>query len=278
MINDILDFSKIEAGKIDIEVIDFDLRVVVEEAAKLIAPKADEKDLELAVMVDPQMSMRVRGDPGRIRQILINLLGNAVKFTDTGEVVLRVRKESEHGNSIGLRFEVTDTGIGIDAAQQARLFESFVQADASTTRRFGGTGLGLAICKKLVERMGGQVGVLSEAGKGSTFWFTLTLETGARDLGRPAPSRGALQDVRVLVVDDNKTNRVILEQNLRVWGARPASFASGSDALTGLRDAVDAGDPYRVAVLDYQMPDMDGIDLARAIRRDRRSTAWGSSS
>jgi|HubBroStandDraft_4_1064222.scaffolds.fasta_scaffold00533_2 PAS domain S-box-containing protein len=268
VINDILDFSKIEAGKIDIEVIDFDLRVVVEEAAKLIAPKADEKDLELAVMVDPQMSMRVRGDPGRIRQILINLLGNAVKFTDTGEVVLRVRKESEHGNSIGLRFEVTDTGIGIDAAQQARLFESFVQADASTTRRFGGTGLGLAICKKLVERMGGQVGVLSEAGMGSTFWFTLTLETGARAVGRPAPPRGALQDVRVLVVDDNKTNRVILEQNLRVWGARPASFASGSDALTGLRDAVDAGDPYRVAVLDYQMPDMDGIDLARAIRRD----------
>jgi CheY-like chemotaxis protein len=268
VINDILDFSKIEAGKIDIEVIDFDLRVVVEEAAKLVAPKADEKDLELAVMVDPQMSMRLRGDPGRIRQILINMLGNAVKFTDSGEVILRVRKESEHGNAIGVRFEVTDTGIGIDAAQQKRLFESFIQADASTTRRFGGTGLGLAICKKLVERMGGHVGVLSEAGKGSTFWFTLTLESAAPMLSRPAPSRAALQDVRVLVVDDNRTNRVILEQNLRVWGARSASFESGPEALTGMRHAVDAGDPYRLAILDYQMPGMDGIALARAVRRD----------
>jgi len=268
VINDILDFSKIEAGKIDIEVIDFDLRVVVEEAAKLVAPKADEKDLELAVMVDPQMPTRVRGDPGRIRQILINMLGNAVKFTDSGEVILRVRKESEHGKALSVRFEVTDTGIGIDAAQQSRLFESFIQADASTTRRFGGTGLGLAICKKLVERMGGQVGVQSEAGKGSTFWFALTLETGALKPGRPAPSHAALQDVRVLVVDDNKTNRVILEQNLRVWGARSSSFESGHDALLGLHRAVEAGDSYRLAVLDDQMPGMDGIELARAIRRD----------
>jgi two-component system sensor histidine kinase/response regulator len=270
VINDILDFSKIEAGKIDIEVIDFDLRAVVEEAAKLVAPRADEKDLELAVMVDPQMSMRVRGDPGRIRQILINMLGNAVKFTDTGEVILRVRKESEHENSVSLRFVVSDTGIGIDATQQSRLFESFIQADASTTRRFGGTGLGLAICKKLVERMGGEVGVVSEPGKGSTFWFTLTLETKAVAVGRPAPSRMALQGVRVLVVDDNKTNRVILEQNLRVWGARSESFASGRDALVGLHDAVAAGDPFQLAVLDYQMPEMDGIGLARAIRRDPR--------
>ena len=275
VINDILDFSKIEAGKIDIEVIDFDLRVVVEEAAKVVAPKADEKDLELAVMVDPQMTMRVRGDPGRIRQILINMLGNAVKFTDAGEVILRVRKESEHGTAMGLRFEITDTGIGIDATQRARLFESFIQADASTTRRFGGTGLGLAICKKLVERMGGQVGVESEAGVGSTFWFTLTLETATRALSRPAPSRNALQDVRVLVVDDNSTNRVILEQNLRVWGARSASFESGPDALAGLRHAVDAGDPYRLAILDYQMPGMDGIDLTRAIRRDPVYAAVG---
>jgi two-component system, sensor histidine kinase and response regulator len=275
VINDVLDFSKIEAGKIDIEVIDFDLRVVVEEAAKLVAPKADEKDLELAVMVDPQMSMRVRGDPGRIRQILINMLGNAVKFTDAGEVILRVRKESEHGNSVGVRFEVSDTGIGIDATQQARLFESFIQADASTTRRYGGTGLGLAICKKLVERMGGEVGVRSEAGKGSTFWFTLTLETRAGVVARPQPSRMALQDIRVLVVDDNKTNRVILEQNLRVWGARSASFDGGRAALAALHHAVDAGDPFRLAILDYQMPEMDGIGLARAIRRDPAISAVG---
>ncbi len=140
--------------------------------------------------MDPQMSMSVRGDPGRIRQILINLLGNAVKFTDTGEVVLRVRKESADGTSMGVRFEVTDTGIGIDATQQARLFESFIQADASTTRRFGGTGLGLAISKRLAVRMGGQIGVLSEAGNGSTFWFTLTLETGVHARGSQAPSPG----------------------------------------------------------------------------------------
>jgi two-component system, sensor histidine kinase and response regulator len=275
VINDILDFSKIEAGKIDIEVIDFDLRVVVEEAAKLIAPKADEKDLELAVMVDPQMPMRVRGDPGRIRQILINMLGNAVKFTDTGEVILRVRQESEDGTSVGIRFEITDTGIGIDAAQQTRLFESFIQADASTTRRFGGTGLGLAICKKLVERMGGEIGVESVAGTGSTFWFTLTMETGARASVRPAPSRTALQGVRVLVVDDNKTNRVILEQNLRVWGARSTSFESGPEALAGLRHAVEAGDPFSLAILDYQMPDMDGIGLARAVRHDPQISSIG---
>jgi two-component system sensor histidine kinase/response regulator len=268
VINDILDFSKIEAGKIDIEVIDFDLRYVVEEAAKLIAPRADEKDIELAVMIDPQMSMMVRGDPGRIRQILINMLGNAVKFTDTGEVILRVRKESERDDSVALRFEVTDTGIGIDAEQQKRLFESFVQADASTTRRFGGTGLGLAICKRLVERMGGEVGVRSEPGKGSMFWFTLTLEKRAGALVRTAPSRAALQGVRVLVVDDNKTNRIILEQNLKVWGARSESFSGARDALAGLSQGVAGGDPFQLAVLDYQMPGMDGIGLARAIRND----------
>jgi PAS domain S-box-containing protein len=268
VINDILDFSKIEAGKIDIEVIDFDLRYVVEEAAKLIAPRADEKDIELAVMIDPQMSMMVRGDPGRIRQILINMLGNAVKFTDTGEVILRVRKESERDDSLALRFEVTDTGIGIDDEQQKKLFESFVQADASTTRRFGGTGLGLAICKRLVERMGGEVGVRSQPGKGSTFWFTLTLEKNAGKLVRSAPSRTALQGVHVLVVDDNKTNRIILEQNLKVWGSRSESFSGAREALAGLSQAVAAGDPFQLAVLDYQMPGMDGIGLARAIRND----------
>jgi PAS domain S-box-containing protein len=273
VINDILDFSKIEAGKIDIEVIDFDLRYVVEEAAKLIAPRADEKDIELAVMIDPQMSMMVRGDPGRLRQILINMLGNAVKFTDKGEVILRVRKETERDTSVGLRFEVTDTGIGITPEQQSRLFESFVQADASTTRRFGGTGLGLAICKKLVERMGGEVGVLSDPSKGSTFWFTLTLEKNASARVRTTPSRTALRGVRVLVVDDNKTNRVILEQNLRVWGARSSSFEGGKEALLGLSNGVAADDPFELAILDYQMPEMDGIGLARAIRNDPKLSA-----
>jgi PAS domain S-box-containing protein len=305
VINDILDFSKIEAGKIDIEVIDFDLRVVVEEAAKLVAPKADEKDLELAVMVDPQMSMSMRGDPGRIRQILINMLGNAVKFTDKGEVILRVRKESEHGASVGVRFEVADTGIGIDAAHQARLFESFIQADASTTRRFGGTGLGLAICKKLVERMGGQVGVVSEAGKGSTFWFTLTLETGTRALGGQAPSRGALQDIRVLVLDDNKTNRADESTEAAIPEGVRYSFAEVARAsrarllvvddnpvnqrvavrmLEKMGHVVDIADDgvgalaamgrvkYDAVLMDCQMPVMDGFAATREVRRREGSS------
>ena len=311
VVNDILDFSKIEAGKIDIEVIDFDLRAVVEEAAKLVAPKADEKDLELAVMVDPQMSMRMRGDPGRIRQILINMLGNAVKFTDTGEVILRVRLESEHGTSVGVRFEVTDTGIGIDAAQQARLFESFIQADASTTRRFGGTGLGLAICKKLVERMGGQVGVLSEAGKGSTFWFTLMLETGAATVGRPVSSRAAREAVRSSVVDDNKTSRVTLEPSadeiaegvitegvryaftevarasrvrLLVVDDNPVNQRVAVRMLEKMGHIVDIADngigalaaigrvKYDAVLMDCQMPEMDGFEATREVRRREGSS------
>jgi PAS domain S-box-containing protein len=287
VINDILDFSKIEAGRIDIEVIDFDLHMVVEEAAKLVAPKADEKDLELAVMVDPQISMSVRGDPGRIRQILLNLLGNAVKFTDTGEVVLRVRKESERGGSIGVRFEVTDTGIGIDATQQARLFESFIQADASTTRRFGGTGLGLAISKRLAERMGGEIGVLSEAGKGSTFWFTLTLETGARGPGRPAPAPGparvpggsaggainesvryAFNEVapsaraRVLVVDDSPVNQRVAVRMLEKMGHVVDVADNGVGALAALGRV-----RYDAVLMDCQMPEMDGFEATRELRR-----------
>ena len=306
VINDILDFSKIEAGKIDIEVIDFDLRIVVEEAAKLVAPKADEKDLELAVMVDPQMSMRMRGDPGRIRQILINMLGNAVKFTDKGEVILRVRKESEHGDSVGVRFEVTDTGIGIDEAHQARLFESFIQADASTTRRFGGTGLGLAICKKLVERMGGQVGVLSEAGKGSTFWFTLTLESGAATVGGPVSSRAAHQAARAHIVDDNTATNVTLEPSadqiteavitesvryaftevarasqarLLVVDDNPVNQRVAVRMLEKMGHIVDIADngigalaaigrvKYDAVLMDCQMPEMDGFEATREVRR-----------
>jgi len=268
VINDILDFSKMEAGKLDIEVIDFDLLLVVEDAAQLIAPRAEEKDLELAVMVDPHMSMMVRGDPGRIRQILINLLGNAIKFTDAGEVVLRALVAEERERSVVVRFEVSDTGIGIAADQQDRLFESFTQADASTTRRFGGTGLGLAICKQLVERMGGEIGVQSKADEGSTFWFTLNLEKRIDLETRSVPRNVALRGARVLVVDDHKTNRVILDENLKLWGLRPDSFAGSWQALAVMNQAAVMGDPYEVAILDYQMPEMDGIELARAIRRD----------
>jgi two-component system, sensor histidine kinase and response regulator len=268
VINDILDFSKIEAGKIDIKEIDFDLRFVVEDAAKLTAPRAAEKDLELVVMVDPLMSMLVHGDPGRIRQVLINMLGNAIKFTDGGEVVLRVRVLEDQEGAVVIRFEVTDTGIGVKATDQERMFESFTQADASTTRRFGGTGLGLAICKQLVERMGGKIGVQSDRGKGSTFWFTLRLQKTASPQFQHAAPNIALHGVRVLVVDDNQTNRAVLDQNLTVWGARSQSFERGGDALVGMTQAAAAGDPYQLAILDYQMPSMNGMELAGAIRRD----------
>jgi two-component system sensor histidine kinase/response regulator len=268
LINDILDFSKIEAGKVDIEEIDFDLRFVVEDAAKLVAHRTDEKGLELAVMVDPQLSSAVRGDPGRIRQVLINMLGNAVKFTDAGEIILKVDVTEERVDALAVRIEVNDTGIGIEPLNLERLFESFTQADASTTRRFGGTGLGLAICKQLVELMGGQVGVSSEMGKGSTFWFTLSFPKALSHPVRSVAPLRALAGVRVLVVDDHKTNRVVLEQNLRVWGARPECFSSGPEAIAGMLGA-DAGlDPFRLAILDHQMPGMDGIEVASRIRDD----------
>jgi two-component system, sensor histidine kinase and response regulator len=268
VINDILDFSKIEAGRVDLESLDFDLRFVVEEAAKLIAPTADEKGIELAVMVDPLMTMMVRGDPGRVRQVVINLLSNALKFTDQGEVILRVIKIDESNDTVSIRVEVTDTGIGIETDQIDRLFMSFTQADDSTTRRFGGTGLGLSICKQLVERMQGEIGAVSMIGAGSTFWFTLTLETAGEVQPRTVLSRTALQDVRVLVVDDNRTNRVILEQNLKAWGARTSSFERAQEGMTSLKEAAAAGDPYPLAILDYHMPVMDGIELACAIRSD----------
>jgi PAS domain S-box-containing protein len=268
VINDILDFSKIEAGRLDIESIEFDLEILVENAAKLIAPRASTKGLSLAVMVDPQMPTCVRGDPGRIQQVILNLLSNAIKFTDAGEITLRLREDDVQEHSVSVRIEVTDTGIGIDPEQQHRLFDSFTQADASSTRRHGGTGLGLAISKRLVERMGGDVGVVSSPRMGSTFWLTLTLERveGADD--RFTEHRRALQGVRVLVVDDNKTNRVILEQNLNLWGARPESFSRGRAAIAVMLEAAAAGDPFLLGILDYHMPELDGIQVAAAIQRE----------
>ena len=270
VINDILDFSKIEAGKIDIEVIDFDLRYVVEEAAKLIAPRADEKDIELAVMIDPQMSMMVRGDPGRIRQILINMLGNAVKFTDTGEVILRVRKESERPGSVGLRFEVTDTGIGIDDEQQKRLFESFVQADASTTRRFGGTGPRPRDLQAPGRTHGWRGRRQEPAGQGEH----VLVHADARDrtsARRCAPRRRAWHS-RAFEFWSLMTTRRIASSSSRISrsGARarrasPAVARRSSAWLT----AVAAGDAFQLAILDYQMPEMDGIGLARAITKRR---------
>jgi len=268
IINDILDFSKIEAGKMDIEVIAFDLRTVIEDAADLIAPRAHEKELELAVMVHPDVPRAVRGDAVRVRQVLVNLLNNAVKFTETGEVVLRVKSAKSRIGTAAVRFVVTDTGIGIRPEQRERLFESFTQADASTTRTFGGTGLGLAICRQLAERMGGEIGVESEVGKGSSFWFTCLFEKAQQVPAAPGNSKASLRGRRVLLVDDNETNRVILAQNLKARELRPWAGARASEALTELARAAAAGEPYELAILDYHMPEMDGIELARAIRAD----------
>jgi PAS domain S-box-containing protein len=266
VINDILDFSKMEAGKMDIETIDFDLRQVVEDAAQVMAARAEQKGLELTVAVDPQMSMTVRGAPGRIRQVLINMLGNAIKFTDEGTVSLRARLEEDQGRSALVRFEVADTGIGIDATQQGRLFESFTQADASTTRRFGGTGLGLAICKQLVERMGGAIGIHSDPGVGSTFWFTLSLEkTGATDAPRPldAPEVvAATSKGHVLVVDDNPVNQAVAARMLEKRGHIVDVADNGIEAVAAVMGVV-----YDAVLMDCQMPEMDGFEATREIRR-----------
>ncbi len=266
VINDILDFSKIEAGRLDLEILDFDVRTAVEEAAELLAEQTAAKGLELATLIQPNVPVRVRGDPGRLRQALLNLLGNAVKFTDRGEVVVRASVAEESDDDVLLRFSVTDTGIGIPPEQQGRLFESFSQADTSTTRRYGGTGLGLAITKNLAELMGGTVGMNSLPGKGSTFWFTARLGK-ASELPAPPPTIG-LEGLHVLVVDDNATNRSVLLQNLRGWGIRAATAADGFEALEMLAAAATTDDPFRVAILDYHMPGMDGLELARAIRGD----------
>jgi signal transduction histidine kinase/CheY-like chemotaxis protein len=269
IINDILDFSKIEAGHLDIEAIDFELRPVVENAAELLAAGADDKGLELAVMVHPDVPRTVRGDPVRVRQVLVNLLSNAVKFTASGEVVLRVRTVGATRGRDVVRFAVTDSGIGVPADQHERLFESFTQADASTTRTFGGTGLGLAISKHLTERMGGKIGVESAPGAGSTFWFTCAFETARQDVETPVHGAGLdLRSVRVLVVDDNATNRTILEQTMNGWGMLTGSAGGAKEALAELSAAAAVGDPYRLAILDLRMPDVDGLGLARAIRAE----------
>jgi two-component system sensor histidine kinase/response regulator len=268
IINDILDLSKIEAGKLTFEVLDFDLVKTVEGTLDMLAQRAQDKGLELAGTIASEVPTRLRGDPGRLRQILVNLVGNAIKFTEQGEVVVRVCKESETETHALVRFYVQDTGIGISPEAQEKLFRAFSQADSSTTRRYGGTGLGLAIAKQLVTMMGGQIGVDSGAGKGSTFWFTAQLEKQSRDLESPDSYRHILYQLRVLVVDDNATNRQILRHQLTVWKMLPSSAASGQEALKMLRTAAMEALPYDLALLDVQMPEMDGFTLAHSIKAD----------
>ena len=268
IINDILDLSKIEAGKLTFEVLDFDLVKTVEGTLDMLAQRAQDKGLELAGTVASEVPTRLRGDPGRLRQILVNLVGNAIKFTEQGEVVVRVCKESETETHALVRFYVQDTGIGISPESQEKLFRAFSQADSSTTRKYGGTGLGLAIAKQLVTMMGGQIGMYSDPGKGSTFWFTAQLEKQARDLESPDSYRHILYQLRVLVIDDNATNRQILRHQLTVWKMLPSSAASGQEALKMLRTAAMEALPYDLALLDVQMPEMDGFTLAKSIKAD----------
>ena len=268
IINDILDFSKIEAGKLDLEVVDFDVRELAEEVLDMFAEAAQRKGLELASLIYHTVHTAVRGDPGRLRQVLTNLISNAVKFTNEGEVVLRIKQVEASQTSTLLRCEVSDTGVGIAPEQRPLLFRAFSQADASTTRKYGGTGLGLAICKQLATLMGGDIGVDSTLDRGSTFWFTARLERQPAAAPALATSTPELRGRRALVVDDNQTNRTILREQLTPWGLHVDGVDDPHRALEVLHDAVRHDTPYDLAILDLQMPGMDGLQLAAAIKGD----------
>ncbi|MBI5672819.1 MAG: response regulator [Nitrospirae bacterium] len=278
IINEILDFSKIEAGKLDLEELHFDLRTTMEETIGLLGERAYGKGLELSCLVQAGVPTALRGDPGRLRQILVNLIGNAIKFTEQGEVVVTVRVEGEsegrtttsaNGSGRTIRFEVSDTGVGISPEQQAKLFRPFTQADGSTTRKYGGTGLGLAICKQLVEMMGGQIGVDSKVGEGSVFWLTVRFSLQPEGVQPVAAIPAALRGRRILIVDDHATNRRVLEQSLRGQEVRYESVEDGYRALECLRNAASRQTPFDLAILDMQMPGMDGLELARQIKSEK---------
>jgi two-component system sensor histidine kinase/response regulator len=266
IINDILDFSKIEAGKLSIETIDFELRETIEETVEMLAQRAQAKNVELIYTIDDDVPTALRGDARRIRQVLTNLVTNAVKFTERGEVVVRVAKHSETAQEVHLRFTVNDTGIGMAEKTLPLIFRSFTQADGSTTRKYGGTGLGLAISKQLVEMMRGAIGVESKLGQGSTFWFELPFEkqlASAQDENIPD-----FQNLRVLVVDDNATHRGTLQHQLGRWRFRSGGAADAPEALRQLRAGAEAKDPFAVALIDMQLPGMDGLTLASAIKNE----------
>ncbi|MFC7493179.1 MULTISPECIES: response regulator [unclassified Nocardioides] len=268
IINDILDLSKIEAGKLELEVADFDVRAAFDQVASVLSGPAHEKGLELVVACHPDVPRLLRGDPVRFGQVVSNLGSNAVKFTDAGEVVVEARIERQTPRDVVLRVDVTDTGVGIEPAARERLFEAFTQADPSTTRRHGGTGLGLAISRQLVDALGGELWVTSEAGIGSTFSFTARLGrvSGAGNPDFDVPVQ--LRDRRILVVDDNETNRMILEDQLAAWHMRAFAVPSAEEAMRVLHEAAQIEDPFEVVVLDLRMPGTDGLELARMVRAD----------
>ena len=266
VINDILDFSKIEAGKLEIESLAFPLRDTLGDTMKTLALRAHKKGLELACQVLADVPDALVGDPARLRQVVVNIVGNAIKFTDSGEVVMRVERDRESSGDVLLHFAVRDTGIGIPPDKQQAIFAPFVQADGSTTRRYGGTGLGLAISARLVELMGGKLWVESEPGQGSVFHFTAQLAVATSPVASTMPAEPTdLEDLPVLVVDDNATNRRILEEMLTNWHMKPTVVASAGEALIAMQQASAAGDPYPLVLVDAQMPGVDGYELARAI-------------
>ncbi|MEQ8504511.1 MAG: response regulator [Rhodospirillales bacterium] len=269
IINDILDFSKIESGKLDVEEIDFHLDEVFESLSDIMVAKSSEKSVELVFRIEPDLPLDLRGDPLRLGQVLINLTGNAIKFTDEGEILVEVICLGLEENDVRLQFNVSDTGIGMTEEQVAKLFNPFSQADTSTTRQFGGTGLGLAISKNLVELMGGEIGVRSERGQGSTFWFTLTMPRAAKVSQRMRQPTPDLRGMRILIVDDNATARTIFAETLEAMSFKCTAVHSGAAALAELSRSVSDKDeqPYKLVVMDWAMPEMDGIETIREIKK-----------
>jgi len=268
IINDILDFSKIEAGKLELEIIDFDLRGTLDEVGDLMALKAHEKGLEFVSNIHRHVPLLLFGDPGRLRQILINLIGNAIKFTEKGEIAIHASLEENDKTHATIRFEIIDTGIGIPNDRMEQLFKPFSQIDSSSTREFSGTGLGLTISKQLSEMMSGRIGVESRKGKGSKFWFTAVFEKQTERSRKREILPGDIRNKYILIVDDNATNRHVLREQLKSWGCRFNEASSGEEALRKMRQGIDDNRPFDLAILDMQMPGMDGETLGRKIKQD----------